>query len=425
VGLVVRSRAEWHHGGVRQTPGGPKRLSLGGAPLPAAALAGATPERRLLVACLAPSPVDPADLAPLTTEPLDWAVFLALARRNRVMPTVDTTLRPLAKAGALPDWFVGELRKDKARNLANGQLLALGVVRVSQLLADAGVRALVFKGPVLALGLYGSVGARQFNDLDLLVDPTDARPVRDTLVAAGFELREDFEWTQSYSEPDSRLHLDLHQRLFPPEFRCDLTFERAWAQHVELEIEGGRVPTFGTAHRFIGASLQVAKDGWEQRLLMQKVLDVAAASRSATAAEFSTIADEAGRTRFTGIVSNAIESARSIGLGPTVDNIDQRLLPTQRGRSYADAAMARLWNEDIDYPKPVVMAQRHRLLREHAIDGVRPFAARVFAAPTEIDEARFKLPAPLRPLYRVLRPLRMVTGHAVRTVRHKWANRRS
>jgi hypothetical protein len=101
-----------------------------------------------------------------------------------------------------------------------GQLL-----RLIGLLAEEGVEALPYKGPVMAELLYGDAGVRQSVDLDLLVRPRDVEAAMSALAIAGFRqascLGVDIgrllasESEVAFESPDETFLIDLHWRLGP------------------------------------------------------------------------------------------------------------------------------------------------------------------------------------------------------------------
>jgi len=70
------------------------------------------------------------------------------------------------------------------RNMAKAGVL----VEVARHLETADIPVIAFKGPTLALQLYGNLGLRPFNDLDVLVRETDLERAGEILKAAGFRL---------------------------------------------------------------------------------------------------------------------------------------------------------------------------------------------------------------------------------------------
>ncbi|NJN18389.1 MAG: nucleotidyltransferase family protein [Oscillochloris sp.] len=129
--------------------------------------ARATTEQQVLLAALraALNPAVPAVPAP---QAIDWDSLLSLAERHRVLP--------LLVAGLLD---VPALLRDRARAEALRSMMLAGELRhILSLLKQAGVTAIPYKGPALALQIYGNAALRQGGDLDLLIAPRDLMPAR-------------------------------------------------------------------------------------------------------------------------------------------------------------------------------------------------------------------------------------------------------
>jgi hypothetical protein len=105
---------------------------------------------------------------------LDWGRFLHLAGRHRLLPLSG---RNLIKYGLAKDEddqlllpyrqvFAGAYLGNRARNL----VLHEEYGRVLRALNEAGLPYLVRKGAALDLQVFADLGARQSNDLDLLID---------------------------------------------------------------------------------------------------------------------------------------------------------------------------------------------------------------------------------------------------------------
>jgi hypothetical protein len=119
---------------------------------------------------------------------LEWGFLLDQACRHRIVALVAKHL-----AAAWPDHhdpfahphmrlLNGYRQAVRQRNEA----LLRELERVLMELRDAGVRAALRKGPVLAYDLYQDISAREFGDVDLLVDRGDLDRARQRLSQLGF-----------------------------------------------------------------------------------------------------------------------------------------------------------------------------------------------------------------------------------------------
>ncbi len=74
---------------------------------------------------------------------------------------------------------------------------------------ELGIMAIPLKGPVLASNLYGDVGMRHFNDIDLLVERADLEKTRDALIKIGYSLAYPGEMSQRQEKIYFRYKKDI------------------------------------------------------------------------------------------------------------------------------------------------------------------------------------------------------------------------
>lgn len=119
---------------------------------------------------------------------LDWGLFLDTAFRHRVAPLAH---RSLADAGVFePDsrWeyvhdaLLAAYTLTRRRN----RILVAEAARIVTLVQDAGIPVALRKGAYLAPLVYGDIGLRPMNDIDLFVDRAAAPEVARLLQADGF-----------------------------------------------------------------------------------------------------------------------------------------------------------------------------------------------------------------------------------------------
>jgi hypothetical protein len=144
-------------------------------------------EDALLCYCARSRPPDrPLPRAPDAARPLDWDYLLATAEAHYVTELLVPSL-----SVARPDVPARLLEQLEQRFI---QVTAQNLSRVSQLadllqrFHEHGIRALAFKGPALAAGVYGRLGSRYSSDLDVLVMPRAASRVRALMLAGGYTL---------------------------------------------------------------------------------------------------------------------------------------------------------------------------------------------------------------------------------------------
>lgn len=130
---------------------------------------------------------------------LDWQRIDHEANRQCVFPIVANVL--LRHAGdLLPDQVIATC-KNKVRDTTKLNLIWLQEWQhLLQLLDDAAIPVISFKGPALALTAYGGLTLREFHDLDLLVHPADVVRAKDILLGTGYTL-----WTPVLEDSEQAL----------------------------------------------------------------------------------------------------------------------------------------------------------------------------------------------------------------------------
>ena len=161
-------------------------------------------EAALLITCLRGLPIH-------VPEDTDWNALLSLANENGVLLLVNQPL--LNSCPEMPDYF-----RDAARECRiAAESLAEELESLLQDFAEHGIEALPFKGPALALALYGDATLRQSNDIDILVRRNDFSSAEALLFLRGFTA------LGAASEHDRRfvrggLLVELHFEIAPPRF---------------------------------------------------------------------------------------------------------------------------------------------------------------------------------------------------------------
>jgi hypothetical protein len=134
--------------------------------------------------CANPGPEHLARISQLIAAASDWDDLLPLAEYHGVLPLVARNLTD--HAGALPPHIAHALRSAYAANLRRNLWFAAELQRILRHFAQKNVRALPYKGPVLAQSAYGDLALRTFSDLDLLISPNDFARAKQSLAELGY-----------------------------------------------------------------------------------------------------------------------------------------------------------------------------------------------------------------------------------------------
>jgi hypothetical protein len=105
----------------------------------------------------------------LTAE-TDWSRLAETLRVRKLLTTLGPRIVELARGRASED-FAAAVEQATATGRRHGAFLQLITLRAIATLADAGIRSVALKGPLLGEAIYGDPGRRTSGDIDLLVSP--------------------------------------------------------------------------------------------------------------------------------------------------------------------------------------------------------------------------------------------------------------
>lgn len=362
------------------------------------------PEEQLLLDCvrrvIAPSEVDAR--TPRVTSPLDWQYLVWLATRHQVLPLLHRVLLALD----IPLAARASIQRELHARVARNQRLAAELLRLLRLAAGANLAWLPFKGPALAVGMYGDLALRQFADLDFLVDAAQVARSEELLRSLGYHPRGDYEWEAHFIHHETGLCVDLHRgRLTSDDFPVPVDFRRLWARREPVLLEGERVETLSVDDLLVVLCIQVARDAWQGKTRLGKICDIAYVLKAGDRLSWPSVDAEAGALRVRRVVQFGVLLAGRIAAVSTSAPLP---LSTPPGL----AALVRqeelaLFDDPAAPPPSRVRGHLcHFHLRERWRDKVQPYRARALGMllPTRLDREALALPPALSWMYYVLRP---------------------
>ncbi|MDB5677669.1 nucleotidyltransferase family protein [Sphingomonas bacterium] len=224
-------------------------------------------ELRLVAACCR-WPTDVAAIQAAASAPIDWSAAVRLSRRHRV---IGFLRQGLVAAGIAVPPRLDQLYAPMMRR----NILQYGeAVRLTALLADAGIPVALLKGVVLAELAYGGPGVKQTIDNDLLVAPRDVPATIAILRRAGYREiglpdndnppppAQVIDLVSEYQliHPASGAILDLHWRLHAykqvlgePDVATDVR---------EIMVEGNKLPTLRADDMMLYLAIHGTRHSW-------------------------------------------------------------------------------------------------------------------------------------------------------------------
>jgi hypothetical protein len=216
---------------------------------------------------------------------IDWVQLIRLALHHGTLPLLYWNLHRICP-NIVPSGVLEPLRVRHNVEAAEGRLLAEELVGILGLLNSQDISAVPYKGPALAVRLYGDLSLRGFGDLDIVICERDALRARRLLIDQGYMpgrvdaeelgqyLRVNYE--MPFCRADGKVRLDLHWR-YTPRSECLAGDPERFLQHLEtISIAGEEVQSLRLETYLLVLSMHAAKHQWAQLKLICDIAEILA-----------------------------------------------------------------------------------------------------------------------------------------------------
>ena len=347
----------------------------------------------------------------------DWTEFLRLAEHHGVLPLVARNLleenhsTPIV---GLPPQIEGSLRSAFESNLKSSLWFAAELGRIMQHFERRHLRALPYKGPVLAQTVYHDVALRSFSDLDLLIASADFDRAKRALAEIGYRPTQEIApalerfWLRngnerSFDSAAGKNLLEIQWALLPRFYAIDpeaedLAVESLIARAASAVIGECEMPSLSAEDLFLVLCLHAAKHLWTRLIWL---VDIAETLRTQTI-DYAVVFSRAralGVVRILGVSFWLVQNVLQAQLPqPLKEMISDDLRVPALGRHFADRlARGATYNfESTEYFRFILQ------LRERRRDQCR-YLWRLFWIPGIGDLAAVQLPEMFFPLYHFVR----------------------
>jgi hypothetical protein len=312
-------------------------------------------------------------------------------------------------ARGLPPGIERTLRSEYEANLRRSLWFAAELARIIGHFESRQLRAVPYKGPLLAQSLYGDLGLRSFSDLDFLISSTDFERAKQALGEIGYRpsadvvpaverwwLRTGYE--RSFDGAAGKNLVEMQWALLPYFYGVDLGVEDLLARAGRTVVGGYEVPCLSPEDSLLVLCLHAAKHLWTRLIWLSDIAEILRTQNIDYSLVFS-------RARALGL-------ARILGVSFwLVQNVFRADLPQAAGEMIANDSRVSalggefgarlLGGEAYDFES----TEYFRLilkLRERRGDRWR-YLWRLVWTPGAGDVAAVRLPEALFPLYRIVR----------------------
>jgi hypothetical protein len=237
---------------------------------------GTRSEHWLLLSC-SRAHIDPdkdRQIRRLLGEKVDWDYLVHIADRHGVLPLLCRNLG--VYPDAIPRDVLDRIRDYFSHNAYRNCFLKDELLRLLHLFSAHKIRAIPYKGPVLAAVVYGDLSLRQCSDLDILIDESDVPQARDLLLSQGYrpDPVHQLDWEAHFVHENAMFLVDLHWGISAADIyrKRDASFaidtQGLWERLVRVPFFETEVAHFSPEDllmiRCQDAVKEYWKDGWPQ-----------------------------------------------------------------------------------------------------------------------------------------------------------------
>lgn len=282
-----------------------------------------TNEWSVLLVCASPAP-ELQRLAGLLPS-ADWTRLLLLAEEHGVVGHLTACLRQLDQV-LVPSQIRQTLIERQRARIFCALRITAELFRLLDRFASEGIGALVVKGPVLAARAYGDPAMRSYGDLDLLVRQRDIRRATELMIAAGYESKVPIAAIDTgkipgqylFSQPDSKLIVELHNDYTLRYFPRRLPLERFFERQIRVPLDAREAPALSLEDELVLICIHGAKHFWER---LMWIADVAALVSRQTSIDWSRAANSAAEVGGERLLHTGLQLAANLLKMPLPDEV--------------------------------------------------------------------------------------------------------
>jgi len=344
---------------------------------------------------------------------VNWEALLQLADQHGVAPILYQILSPLG--GHVPPASLALLEQRYETNLHRTLILARELIRILNCLEGLGIDVVPYKGVALAETLYGDIALRQAGDIDLLVRPREVSRIRNALTELGYtphllfsepEERAYLEsgYERAFDSPLGRNLVEVQWALLPRFYAVDLETESLFRRAIPATVAGRNTKMLSPEDMFIVLSLHAAKHVWGRLIWL---CDISRVVRL-PALNWEWISEMAKSLGIVRVLQVTLALTNRL-LQTTIPQTAERVFsPDSVARALAEEIAPQVGSASSPDVESLGYFRLMMRLRERSADRIK-FLRRLAFTPGPGEWRAVRLPAPLFPLYRLVRLSRLAT----------------
>jgi len=344
-------------------------------------------------------------------EPLRWNLLFELADRHGTQPLLYQSLVDIEDV--IPREQISWIEQRYQTNLHKALFLSRELIRIVDHLSALGLAVMPYKGLALAELIYKDIALRQAGDIDLLIHSQDLSHIREAVRELGYSphlsfspaeerayLKSGYEYAFDGAAGPNLLEVQwaIQPRFYSIDFDMPGLFRRA----LTVSVAGHPMQTPSLEDLLLVLSAHAAKHVWGRLVWLCDIARLI----SLPTLDWTWIGVQAQALGIARIVRLSIILANRL-LGATIPPAAQASLPDDPAAlALADEIQTHIASESSYNVESLAYFRLMMRLRERPADR-RRFLRRLVFTPGPGEWQAIRFPAPLFPLYRVVRLSRL------------------
>ena len=344
---------------------------------------------------------------------VNWEYLFLLARRHAVVPLLYLQLERHA-SDLVPQESLRKLKQHYRENSARNTLLTAELCRLIELLAEAGIEVIPYKGPALALFAYDNLALRRFVDLDVIVKKSDVRKAREILLAEGYTPSKSLSLSQQevllrtqhnmqFSRDNHRLIVELHWEVAPHLFASSVSADELWQNLVTIDINGTQVKTLSADDLLFSLCVHGSRHLWER---LSWICDVAELI-TRHSFNWSSLLERAANADAERMFLLGLFLGEKLLEAPLAPEVKQRCDADERLESLAANVIEHLFNGATHVPATSREIFKYNIRVRKSLSARARYLAYMLR-PTDSDLSGRSLPSSMNIVYYLTRPFRLI-----------------
>ena len=352
----------------------------------------------------------------LVQQDIDWKYLISLASRHGVLPLLFNSLNNTCPE-AIPQEILSNLRSFFQQNIQRNLLLTSQLLKILEIFRANGVNAVPFKGPMLAVSVYGNPAYRQFSDLDIFVHKKDFLKAKQFLLRNQYQLHltkleeiflSNHAFQTSFHHLNGISNIDLHWGIAPRKPRFHSRFNCLWSNLESVSIGGKSVLSFSPESTLVIQCINATKEAHRQ--LLKQNCDINEIIQKYPSLSWDTVLHQAQQLGCKRLVLIGLHVTQKLYGTILPDEVMKNIASLPTIEQLSEELKQRFFLDADELEKNVAKSyfiNKHNFKTTELRDRI-PYLIDKIITPHAEDRQFVSLPPSLYYLYYLIRPIRLI-----------------